>query len=326
MKNLFIILVVFIFFSCGKKLQNKTLSSTLVTKDSTFVDSFEYQGSIEVTGIVTDEYGLPIPSANVFIKGTKIGTQTNIDGKYTLNTKNNDIVIFSFIGFENIELKIKSKVDNLKNDVRFLKLVNVRLINNARTLKPVIYLYPTKNEEISIRLDYKGKIETTFPNYELSWELTAFPDGKIFDKKTNRYYNSLFWDGISNFSKNHFNYKDGFIVYKKDLTSFFIDKLDLIGLSNSETNDFIQFWLPILEKNDINFIHFWINDDYNGISKSIINPKPDSEIRLFMDFYNLENPIDVKPQDLISVKREGFTYIEWGGTDVTKKIKSLKMF
>ena len=55
MKNLFIILVVFIFFSCGKKLQNKTLSSTLVTKDSTFVDSFEYQGSIEVTGIVTDE-------------------------------------------------------------------------------------------------------------------------------------------------------------------------------------------------------------------------------------------------------------------------------
>lgn len=86
-------------------------------------------------------------------------------------------------------------------------------------------------------------------------------------------------------------------------------------------NKFIQFWLPILEKNEINFIHFWINDDYNGICKSQITPKPDSEIRLFMDFYNLENPIEIQMQKLIPIDTNGFTYINGAEQLLLKKCK-----
>lgn len=314
MKKLILILVTIVFISCGKKTYNQVINANCYSTERNN-DIRE----IKVSGVVSDETG-PLPSANISIKGTTLGIQTDADGNYTILVKKGDILLFSFIGFEDKEILI--------NDVR---LINIKLscskineLSPVITKKPIIYLYPTQKTDVSIKLDFKGKIETTFPKYESNWDLTAYPEGRIFDKKTNRYYNSLFWDGVTNFPKDHFNYEDGFIVSKKDLTSFLIEKLEFIGLSNSETNDFIQFWLPILQKNDTNFIHFWINDDYNGICKSQITPKPDSEIRLFMDFYNLEHFIEIQTQKLISIERKGFTYIEWGGTDVSEKMQNLK--
>jgi hypothetical protein len=316
MKKIIPILVIILFISCGKKIHNQVINN----------NSYSTVGNndirkIKISGVVSDESKLPLPGANISIKGTTLGIQTDVDGNYTILAKNGDVLIFSFIGLEDKEVLVNDiQIINIKLSCSKINKLSPQII----TKKPIIYLYPTQKTDVSIKLDFKGKMETTFPKYESNWDLTAYPEGKIFDKKTNRYYNSLFWDGVSNFPKDHFNYKDGFIVLKKDLTSFLIEKLEFIGLSNPETNDFIQFWLPILEKNEINFIHFWINDDYNGICKSQITPKPDSEIRLFMDFYNLENPIEIQTQKLISIDRKGFTYIEWGGTDVTEKMQNLK--
>ena len=131
----------------------------------------------------------------------------------------------------------------------------------------------------------------------------------------------MFWDGEINFSQEHYDYKSGFEVSKNDLNDFLIEKLEYLGLNVFETNDFVQYWLPILEKNEVNFIHFLVNEDYNSISKNIINPKPDSQIRIFMEFYKLENRTYLPEQKLLKYIRNGFTIIEWGGADVSSEIK-----
>lgn len=47
-----------------------------------------------------------------------------------------------------------------------------------------------------------------------------------------------------------------------------------------------------------------------------INPNPDSIIRIMMTFKGLDNPIDVKEQELVTPERNGFVAVEWGGTEI----------
>ncbi len=60
---------------------------------------FAFAQEKTVTGVVSDESG-PLPGANVIIKSTKKGTQTDVDGKYALKVKSGDVLIFSFIGMK----------------------------------------------------------------------------------------------------------------------------------------------------------------------------------------------------------------------------------
>lgn len=60
---------------------------------------FAFAQEKTVTGVVSDETG-PLPGANVIIKSTKKGTQTDVDGKYSIKAKVGDVLIFSFIGMK----------------------------------------------------------------------------------------------------------------------------------------------------------------------------------------------------------------------------------
>ncbi len=68
--------------------------------------------SLTVSGIVTDDTGLPLPRATVEIKNNNKGTTTDFDGKYKINLKRNDILIISYVGYESSEIKVtKNKHD-----------------------------------------------------------------------------------------------------------------------------------------------------------------------------------------------------------------------
>jgi TonB-linked SusC/RagA family outer membrane protein len=67
-----------------------------------------------VTGVVSDNAGMPIPGVSVLVKGTNFGTQTDFDGKFTINAAPSQILIFSYIGMETQELKATSIVVNVK--------------------------------------------------------------------------------------------------------------------------------------------------------------------------------------------------------------------
>lgn len=81
----------------------------------------------KITGIVTDEQHLPMPGVNVKIKGTNIGTTTDLNGKYSINADDNTTLVFTFVGYDKKEVVI-----NGGNEY------NVQLKANSKGLEEVI--------------------------------------------------------------------------------------------------------------------------------------------------------------------------------------------
>jgi len=55
---------------------------------------------VTVTGTVIDKDGMPIPGVTVLVKGTTIGTATDLEGRYSISVPEGSTLVFSFIGFE----------------------------------------------------------------------------------------------------------------------------------------------------------------------------------------------------------------------------------
>jgi hypothetical protein len=56
-----------------------------------------------VSGVVSDNAGMPLPGVSVLVKGTKTGTQTDFDGKYSIKASSSQILIFSYVGMKTQE-------------------------------------------------------------------------------------------------------------------------------------------------------------------------------------------------------------------------------
>jgi hypothetical protein len=60
--------------------------------------------------------------------------------------------------------------------------------------KPVIYLYPTRQEVVSIKLNFSGQLICTYPDYKNGWNVVAAPDGTLTNLDDKKQYACLFWD------------------------------------------------------------------------------------------------------------------------------------
>ena len=180
--------------------------------------------------------------------------------------------------------------------------------------KPIIYLYPTEEEKVSVKLLYDDMVTASYPKYTTGWNVLAKEDGTLIDLSTNRSLYSLYYE-----SNNTIDFKvenDGFVVKGEDVSKFLEEKLDILGLTEREAEEFIIYWLPKLEANKYNYIRFATLDEINANMPLEINPNPDTVIRVLMTFKALDNPIEVKEQELITPERKGFVAVEWGGTEI----------
>ncbi len=184
--------------------------------------------------------------------------------------------------------------------------------NDKMTKKPVIYLYPTSEQSVSVKLDYNGELTCTYPEYKDGWNVIAEPDGTLTNIGDKRKYSYLYWEGIS---KNQWDMSKGFVVKGEETEEFLQEKLEYMGLTPREYNEFIVYWLPIMQENKYNLITF-AGEEYENLAKLNITPKPDSILRVMMLFKSLDKPIEIEEQEIKSFERKGFTVIEWGGTEV----------
>jgi hypothetical protein len=183
--------------------------------------------------------------------------------------------------------------------------------NNIQVEKPVIYLYPTTTQIVNVQVNFKGELSHTYPKYPTSagWTVLAKPDGELLDEKMQKTYYNLFWEGESAYQ---YSLNTGFVVAGDETADFLDNALEKLGLNRREANEFITYWLPRMEKNAYNLIHF-SDQEYKQQAALDVTPKPDTEIRVFMVYQPLKSPIIIAPQTLSPPARKGFTLVEWGG-------------
>ncbi len=112
--------------------------------------AFHPINSITITGTITDDKGSPIPSASVMVKGTTQGTVSNANGVYTLVvTKSTGTLIFSVVGYETKEVKIKGQTT-----------INVTLKTAGSNLQEVVVVgYTTQKKK-----DITGSVAVIQPS------------------------------------------------------------------------------------------------------------------------------------------------------------------
>jgi TonB-linked SusC/RagA family outer membrane protein len=88
----------------------------------------EAKGQQSVSGTVTAEDGSGLPGVNITIRGTTLGTTSDIDGRYSVNVSDpNAVLIFSSIGYVTEEIPIAGR-----------SVINLRMAPDIRTLGEVV--------------------------------------------------------------------------------------------------------------------------------------------------------------------------------------------
>lgn len=178
--------------------------------------------------------------------------------------------------------------------------------------KPVIYLYPQVETDVTVKLDYAGELTCTYPAYKDGWTVTAQPDSTLTDA-TGMVYNYLYWEGVDNISC---DFSRGFCIAGADTAVFLEDALAKLGLTRREANEFIVYWLPLMQDNPYNLISFQA-EAYTEAAKLTITPTPDTLLRVFMAWKPLDTVQEIPAQTLTAPERAGFTVVEWGGCQVS---------
>ncbi|MDB5130508.1 MAG: outer membrane protein nutrient binding [Mucilaginibacter sp.] len=109
------------------------------------LSSWALAQQITVTGKVTDENGQALPGVTITIKNSSTGTNSDIQGKYLLHANNNDVLVFSMLGFDRQEVPVNNRT-----------VIDVRLSASNSVLNEVVVVgYGTQK-----RKDLTGSISS----------------------------------------------------------------------------------------------------------------------------------------------------------------------
>ena len=197
----------------------------------------------------------------------------------------------------------------------------IHLVLRLRGDKPVIYLYPEKDDfEVSVKVSMdkeEGEITSRYPviqdNENNTWLVKANRNGELFYNERKHYY--LFWECFFN---KDFCMEEGFVIEGKESYEFFEEKLEYLGFKEKEANDFITYWCPKMEHSKYVLIKFQ-GEEYEERAPLKIEPKPDCVKRIFVTFKLLEEEVSVPIQNIDEFKienRDGFFVLEWGGSQI----------
>ncbi|MCR8666629.1 SusC/RagA family TonB-linked outer membrane protein [Aestuariibaculum sp. M13] len=105
----------------------KTKFSGILTLLLAFVVQLTFAQEKTISGVVSDNSGLPLPGATVLVKGTATGTSTDFDGKYAIEANQGATLVFSFVGYASQEITVGAS-----------NTINITLSEDAAALEEVV--------------------------------------------------------------------------------------------------------------------------------------------------------------------------------------------
>ena len=248
---------------------------------------------------------------NMEEEDNKNETKKEISNKKAIIAIVSIVILLGICAF--VYTNIIKKEDKCESNSRQTIEIDNMIVESTTKDKPIIYLYPEQETEVTVKVENPQNLTHTYPKYENEWKVLAKPNGDLKDLKTGRNLYALYWEGINTVEP---NMNEGFIVKGEDTIKFLEEKLAILGLNEREAEEFIVYWLPKLESNKYNFIRFQTEEEINNNMSLEITPKPDTVIRIVMEFKGIEKPIQIQEQKLSTPQRTGFTVVEWGGTEI----------
>ncbi len=206
---------------------------TLFSAIAIFCISITFGQEITISGIVSDIYG-PLAGANVIVKGTKITTQTDFDGKYSMVASKNQILIFSFISMNDHQEVIKES-----------KIINVKMKLKDNEIIGCTFGWNAENND-----DWYGKKKANFypinKNKTTTFDLENNFKNDVKNKTLKIY---LLYDNLQEISESEFNFQN---KYKVEFTTFDNKNQEYFEAYNKKAFDYLEDNFNDKWQNEIN--------------------------------------------------------------------------
>lgn len=196
--------------------------------------------------------------------------------------------------------------------------------------KPILYLYPEEETEVTVRLGRPETLTISYPEYQGGWRVLARPDSSLVDLGSGRDLYALYWE--SQREEGLYQPQSGFVVQSEDMAEFLEEKLAILGLNAREAEEFIVYWLPKLKENAYNFIYFATAEEIEKeMPINVEGEQIDTEIRVRMVYQGFDSETELLdafreildengriPEEKLTPApaRDGFVLVEWGGTEL----------
>ena len=315
MRLLIVLVLVVVAFNSSAKSEIRSAPMYIVVSDEAVTNVED--GFCRVKGNVKCS-GVPFVNGMIANYGITIKTRTDSFGNYEfLIPESTNIIFFYAPGQTEIVINPYDFKSGHEVVINFNTWDN---IENTIVDKPVIYMYSSKVLDVAIEFDFQGELKFTYPKYYNGWNVCV-DQNKIVDYETGRGYPYLFWEGEMEdlaYVQNGEVF-EGFLIQTDSVISFLEDQLTNMGFNDRERTDFITFWSPRMIRSEFNLVQFLVDEDYaDNIATISICPEPDHMKRVYLLF----TPLDKEPEFTIvsqafdTLERDGFTVLEWGGSEI----------
>lgn len=184
--------------------------------------------------------------------------------------------------------------------------------------KPVVYLESAIPINCSIEFENSDQFTFTYPTYEEEWNIKV--NGNEITHKGNS-YPYLFWEGQKTGLRLANDPAASAFAATDTLTHFFESYCADAGFNNTQTTDFITYWMPRMSAFQYVKFEILLDETYSEVIGDVfVHPKPDLQRRLFLvwEGYNedFSEIYTSEPEQLKTPKVAGFSYMEWGGAEI----------
>ena len=140
----------------------KTKFTMILTLFMALIVQLTFAQEKTVSGIVSDENGLPLIGTTVLIVGSSSGTTTDFDGKYAIKAKTGDVLSYSYVGYstQNITVGASNTIDtSLQPDNTLDEVVITAFGTNIRNAKETVYANQTVRSKDLLSVPNKNALE-----------------------------------------------------------------------------------------------------------------------------------------------------------------------
>lgn len=282
--------------------------------------------SAQITGLVTDEKGEPLPFASIYVQGTSTGTTTNYDGEYELDLEPGTYqLVFQYVGYKQRTKKVKVAADpielNIKLPEEAVNLNTIEILANAED--PA---YAIIRKAIAKRKYYKNLVNT------YSCDVYIKGNMKILDAPT-----KILGQEVGDLDGSLDSTRQGIVYLSESESKLYFkqpDKFKEVMTSSKVSGDDNGFSFNSASSMDLNFY-----DNYNMFARNIISPIAENALSyyryklhgtIFDEEGHLINKIEILPKRAEDPIIHGFIYIVedlWNiySVDVFLTGKSMKL-